>query len=164
MVFGISVSDHVVPISKSSNARRLTCRTLLAWCAGRGAGAASVRGWCLRLPACSGPGREQAVHRRRHHDAEIGVSWASTVENVSALVADGAGIDGSPLPVRCPPIGISGPAARGAVLADPLRYLGPLALPMTSVEDPRLGNGRQRRAEETARGGAAHARDTRRAA
>jgi ParB-like chromosome segregation protein Spo0J len=33
------------------------------------------------------------------------------------------------------------PAARDAVLADPLRYLGAIELPVTSVEDPRLGKG-----------------------
>jgi len=31
------------------------------------------------------------------------------------------------------------PAARAAVLADPLRYLGAIELPVVSVEDPRLG-------------------------
>ena len=34
------------------------------------------------------------------------------------------------------------PAAREAVLADPLRYLSAIELPVTSVEDPRLGKGR----------------------
>jgi ParB-like chromosome segregation protein Spo0J len=33
------------------------------------------------------------------------------------------------------------PAAREAVLADPLRYLGAIELPVTSAEDPRLGKG-----------------------
>jgi hypothetical protein len=33
----------------------------------------------------------------------------------------------------------SDPAARAAVLADPLRYLGAIELPVMSVEDPRLG-------------------------
>lgn len=33
------------------------------------------------------------------------------------------------------------PAAREAVLVDPLRYLGAIELPVTSVEDPRLGKG-----------------------
>jgi len=33
----------------------------------------------------------------------------------------------------------SDPAARAAVLADPLRYLGAIELPVVSVEDPRLG-------------------------